>query len=75
MPKGNNAAQNNRANQMNPNNAAYKRYGARGITVCGEWREFFPFERWAFMSGYQDTLTLDRVDGARGYEPNNSKSP
>jgi hypothetical protein len=24
MPKGNNAAQNNRANQMNPNNAAYQ---------------------------------------------------
>lgn len=23
MPKGNNAAQNNRSNQMNPNNAAY----------------------------------------------------
>jgi hypothetical protein len=30
MPKGNNAAQNNRANQMNPNNAAYQ--GSRSGT-------------------------------------------
>ena len=30
MPKGNNAAQSNRANQMNPNNAAYQ--GSRSGT-------------------------------------------
>lgn len=57
----------------NRNHIAYARYGARGISVCGEWREFAPFERWAFMAGYQDTLTLDRVDGLRGYEPNNCR--
>lgn len=55
------------------NNKEYKNYGGRGITYCEEWEEFEPFQDWAERTGYQDTLTLDRVDVNEGYFPENCK--
>lgn len=58
----------------NPNFAYFKRYGGRGITVCDEWREDFPaFREWALAHGYDDALTIDRIDTGKGYYPENCR--
>ena len=55
----------------NKNNSAYGRYGGRGIKVCDEWHDFQAFYDWAMENGYQDNLTIERIDINRGYEPSN----
>lgn len=56
----------------NNNDRDYKDYGARGITVCDEWKnDFMSFYDWAINNGYDDTLTIDRIDVNGNYEPNN----
>lgn len=57
----------------NTNCRAYRFYGAIGIAVCDEWMEFGPFRDWAISSGYADDLEIDRIDGARGYCPENCR--
>ena len=51
---------------------SYQWYGARGITVCEEWRcDYEAFRDWAFSHGYKENLTIDRIDVDKGYEPQN----
>lgn len=58
----------------NPNDAKYKDYGGRGITVCSEWLAGFEnFRGWALSSGYSDNLSLDRIDVDGNYEPSNCR--
>lgn len=54
----------------------YKNYGGRGIKVCEEWKHiegFINFYNWAMKNGYNEELTLDRIDLDGNYEPNNCK--
>lgn len=53
-------------------NINYKNYGERGIKVCDEWKnDFKAFYDWAMSNGYDDNLTIDRIDVNGNYEPNN----
>lgn len=57
---------------FNPNSPAYDRYGGRGITVCREWADNFEtFMEWALESGYNEGLTIERIDNGKGYFPGN----
>ena len=55
----------------NENCKSYEWYGARGITYTSEWEEFESFARWALSNGYNDNLTLERIDVNGHYEPSN----
>ena len=52
----------------------FKNYGAKGIKVCEEWeKDFITFYNWAMTTGYDKTLTLDRIDNKENYCPENCK--
>ena len=53
---------------------AFANYGGRGVQVCEEWRNsFVAFREWAITNGYDNMLTLDRIDNDGNYEPSNCK--
>lgn len=45
-----------------PNRKDYSNYGGRGITICPEWDDYQNFREWALNNGYDENLTIDRID-------------
>jgi hypothetical protein len=63
----------------NPKSAGYKTYGGAGITVCDRWR-FGEDGKTGFRCFIEDMrprpcadFTLDRIDPAKGYSPDNCR--
>lgn len=57
---------------FNPKDAAFDRYGGRGVVVCREWAEdFAAFREWAISAGYTDELSIERKNSWGNYEPGN----
>lgn len=68
----------------NPKSLSYHKYGAKGISVCQEWRGtegWHNFKQWALSNGYQVRLrvagqndcTIDRINPAQNYSPDNCR--
>mgnify|MGYP003293053209 CR=1 FL=1 len=58
----------------NPNDPKYYLYGGRGIKICDEWLDDVKsFYDWAMSHGYDDKLTIDRINCDGDYTPFNCR--
>lgn len=60
----------------NQNNNCYKMYhqDEHMINMCPEWEQSYKaFENWAFEHGYNDSLTIDRINNEKDYCPENCR--
>ncbi len=57
----------------NKNQSSYKQYGAKGVSVCEEWRnDYVEFLNWSLNNGWQPGLLIDKdikVPGNKIYGP------
>jgi predicted nucleic acid-binding Zn ribbon protein len=58
----------------NKNTATYKWYGAKGISVCDNWKnDIVPFYTWCIEHGWKPGLSIDRINNKENYCPENCK--
>lgn len=51
-----------------------KYYKDKNIKVCEEWENNFKsFYDWSIQNGYKEELTIDRINGEKGYSPDNCR--
>jgi hypothetical protein len=56
----------------NPKHHEFDRYGARGISVCSEWHDFWSFRAWC-LNTFEDGKTVDRSNNDGEYSPSNCR--
>lgn len=61
-----------KARCLNRNEAAYKNYGGRGISICERWMKFENFLE-DMSEGYGEKMTIERIDVNKGYFKENCK--
>lgn len=58
----------------NPKYDYYQNYGGKGIIICDEWKsDFMSFYNWSMENGYNDSLSIDRIDINKNYSPDNCR--
>jgi len=56
----------------NKNHISFSNYSSNNINICKEWiDDSSSFYDWALNNGYDDNLSLDRIDNSKGYFPEN----
>lgn len=49
-------------------------YFNRGIKVCDEWlNSYIVFKEWSLLNGYDNSLSIDRINNDGNYEPTNCR--
>lgn len=56
-----------------PARVDYAQYGGQGINFCNDWADFLSFKLWAEDNGYREGMTLERLDQAKDYTPDNCR--
>ena len=62
-----------KARTTNKNHRDYPRYGGRGIGLFEDWKIYRNFEDWALANGYENGLSIDRINNDGNYEPSNCR--
>lgn len=58
---------------MNPKSPQYIDYGGRGIKLDRTWLNFEIFYKWSMTNGYEENLSIDRINVNGDYTPNNCR--